>query len=50
MFQFIVVVVRTGACALAVWLFSVAAVAGEAPKVNTGPDRIAIKGYDTVAY
>lgn len=48
MFQFMTTVFR--ACAFAVLLFSVAAVAGEAPKVNVDSERIAIKGYDTVAY
>jgi hypothetical protein len=53
MLQFMVVAVhakRVSAFALAVLLFSVAAVAGDAPKVNAGPDRIAIRGYDPVAY
>src|SRR5262245_55123444 len=50
MFEFIVAGVRAGTCVLALLLFSVPASAGDAPKVNAGPDRIAIKGYDTVAY
>jgi hypothetical protein len=50
MLQFMVAAVRAGACVLALLLFTVAASAGNVPKVNAGPDRIAIKGYDTVAY
>lgn len=53
MFQFkslMVRIARGGACAVAVLLLSAVALAGEAAKVNAGPDRIAIKGYDPVAY
>ena len=41
---------RVSACALAVLLFGVAAIAGDIPRINADPDRIAIRGYDTVAY
>lgn len=53
MFQFMAVAVRAkrvSAYAFVVLLFSVAAVAGGPAKINAGPDRIAIKGYDPVAY
>src|SRR5262245_54810936 len=50
MFQFMTTMFRGSAFAFAALLFSAAAVAGEAPKVNVDSERIAIKGYDTVAY
>ena len=53
MLKIMIVAVRAklvSVCALAVLLFGVAAIAGEPPKVNAGPDRIAIQGYDPVAY